>query len=375
MAKRVLYSESRALKALSDIRDPKTGRNIIDAGMLADIAFKDGVVRAVLTIDPADAEIYSTLQMSAQSALQTLAGVDVAQVILTAHTKGPTLKAPPTKGVRPHRARRSEGYQGDSRVTHIIAVSSAKGGVGKSTIAVNLAVAMAKRGVSTGVLDADIHGPSVPILLGLKGQSAQSVKRHDRTLISPFSAYGVKAMSIGFLTQDDGPIVWRGPLVQGAISKMLWDVDWGELEYLFIDMPPGTGDAQLGLAQDIKPVGAIIVSTPQDLALADARKGVAMFKKVEIEVLGLVENMGMFICPSCGDTHHIFGQNGARLEAEALNIPFLGSAPLDMAIRQSGDKGEPISFGAAPAGQFFDDLSKKVETLMAEVMAGKSRAE
>lgn len=198
------------------------------------------------------------------------------------------------------------------------------------------------------------------MLLGLSGERAKTEMVEDRRLIKPFQAYGIKAMSIGFLTEDDGPVVWRGPMVQGAISRMVWDVNWGALDVLIIDMPPGTGDAQLGLAQDIKPAGAIVISTPQDLALLDARKGVRMFEKVGIPVLGLIENMAVFTCPDCGAQHHIFGKDGAKRDADKLGIPYLGAAPLTMAIRESGDRGKPIAAGDTAEAKVFMDLAKAV---------------
>ena len=356
------YSESAALKALSSVRDPRTGRDIVASGLLGDIAFKDGMVRAVLFIDPALAAGLEPVRKSAEDTLAAMDGVTSASVIMTAHKAAPNLKpsAPPKKRVVPHQARRPEGYQGDSQINTVLAVSSAKGGVGKSTIAVNLAVALAKLGKSVGLLDADIHGPSAPILLGLKDVMAKTQEHEGRRLIKPFVAHGIKAMSIGFLTEDDGPIIWRGPMVQGAISKMLWDVNWGKLDYLIIDMPPGTGDAQLGLAQDIKPKGAVIVSTPQDLALADARKGVKMFEKVDIPIVGLVENMAVFICPDCGGKHHIFGQDGAKTEAKKMGVPYLGAAPLDMTIRESGDAGVPVAAADGKIADIFAEIAKTV---------------
>ena len=356
------YSESAALKALSGVRDPRTGRDVVAAGMLADLVFEDGSLRAVLSIDPALAKGFEPVRKSAEDTLAALEGVSKASVILTAHKAAPKIggSAKPKRSGNPHQARRPEGYQGDSQIETVLAVSSAKGGVGKSTIAVNLAVALAKIGKSVGLLDADIHGPSAPILLGLKGVMAKTEEHEGRRLIKPFTAHGIKAMSIGFLTEDDGPIIWRGPMVQGAISKMLWDVNWGELDYLIIDMPPGTGDAQLGLAQDIKPKGAIIVSTPQDLALADARKGVKMFEKVDIPITGLVENMAVFICPDCNSTHHIFGKDGAKIEAKNMGVPYLGAAPLDIAIRKSGDAGVPVAADDNKIAQIFAKMAKAV---------------
>jgi len=353
------YSEAKALKALTQISDPLSDVDIIAAGRLADLSHTDGVVQAVLQIPPPEAEKFFPVREAAQKALAALEGVSKAAVVLSAHKAGPQVGGAKRKG-NPHQPRRPEGYQGDSQIGRVIAVSSAKGGVGKSTLSVNLAVAMAKSGAKIGLLDADIHGPSAPMLLGLSGEMAETRTVQERRLIAPFEAHGIKAMSIGFLTPDDAPIVWRGPLVQGAISRMLWDVDWGELDTLIIDMPPGTGDAQLGLAQDIKPAGAVIVSTPQDLALLDARKGVAMFRKVDIPVLGLIENMAVFTCPDCGSAHHIFGTGGAQRDAKAQDIPYLGAAPLNMEIRMSSDAGTPIASGDNPMAEIFAQLGAKI---------------
>jgi ATP-binding protein involved in chromosome partitioning len=361
------YSESAALKALSEVRDPRTGKDIVATGMLGDLSFSDGTLRAILRVDPKMAEFYETVRKSAEDTLAGVSGVEKAVVILTAHQAAPKVsrtQSPPRKG-NPHKVRRPEGYQGDGFVDTVIAISSAKGGVGKSTIAANLAVALAQSGKTVGLLDADVHGPSIPILFGVNDGRASTVEVKGRRLIDPITAHGVKLMSIGFLTEGDGPIVWRGPMVQGAISKMLWDVDWGNLDYLFIDMPPGTGDPQLGLAQDIKPKGAIIVSTPQDLALADARKGVQMFKKVDIPVMGLVENMSVFICPDCGSFHHIFGADGAKAEAGKMNVPFLGAAPLHLRIRESGDAGSPIAAQSGPEAEIFGQIAQAFEETLA----------
>ncbi|WP_409432453.1 P-loop NTPase [Litorimonas sp. RW-G-Af-16] len=339
------FSQDLALAALAKIKDPLTGGDIIAAGRLASLTEEVGIVQAVLQIPPPEADAFFPVRDAAQAALAELDGVAKASVILSAHKGGPTVGGAPKRKGNPHQPRRPEGYQGDSNIKKIIAVSSAKGGVGKSTVAVNLAVAMAKSGLAVGLLDADIHGPSAPMLLGLSGEIATTREVEGRRLIVPFEAHGIKAMSIGFLTKDDGPIVWRGPMVQGAISRMLWDVDWAELDVLIIDMPPGTGDAQLGLAQDIKPVGAVIVSTPQDLALLDARKGVAMFGKVDIPVFGLIENMAVFTCPDCGSEHHIFGEGGAKRDAEKLGIDYLGAIPLQMQLREDSDAGRPSGEG------------------------------
>ena len=352
------YSEDRALKALSAIKDPLKDGDIIAAGRLASLEFDNGTVQAVLQIPPPQADAFFPTRDAAQTALEALDGVSKAQVILSAHKPGPQIGGRPR--ANPHQARRPDGVQGDGEVKRILAVSSAKGGVGKSTMAANLAVAMRKSGLRVGLLDADIHGPSLPMMFGTTGQQARAIAVGSRKIIVPIEAQGVQTMSIAYLIPDDSPIVWRGPLVQGAIARMLWDVDWGELDVLLIDMPPGTGDAQLGLAQDIKPNGAIIISTPQDLALLDARKGVAMFEKVDIPVLGLIENMAVFTCPDCGSSHHIFGEGGAKRDAAELEINYLGAAPLDMSIRESGDSGVPISAVETEIAEVFSDLAAQV---------------
>ena len=352
------YSEDHALKALSKIDDPLKDGDIVSAGRLASLGFVDGTLQAVLQIPPPQAEAFFPVREAAQAALVELDGVTKAQVILSAHKPGPQIGGQ-SRG-NPHQARRPEGVQGDGEVKRILAISSAKGGVGKSTMAANLAVALQKSGLRVGLLDADIHGPSLPMLFGTTGQQARAIQAGARKIIVPIEAHGIQTMSIGYLTLNDGAIIWRGPLVQGAIARMLWDVDWGALDVLLIDMPPGTGDAQLGLAQDVKPTGAIIVTTPQDLALLDARKGVAMFEKVDIPVMGLIENMAVFTCSECGASHHIFGEGGARRDAKKLNIDYLGSAPLDISIRESGDGGQPVAATDTEISNLFSDLAQEV---------------
>ncbi len=354
------YSESEALKALSGVMDMSGERDVVSAGRLSDLTFTDGFLRAILLIKPNEAEVFEPVRQAVAAALKTVNGVERVSVMLTAHKAAPDVKAAPRRSANPHQARRPDGYQGDAFVDHVIAVSSAKGGVGKSTIAANLAVALAKSGKKVGLLDADIHGPSIPMIMGLSGERAKTVEVEGRRLIAPFKAHGVKIMSIGFLTEDDGPIVWRGPMVQGAISRMLWDVNWGDLDTLIIDMPPGTGDPQLGLAQDIKPRGAVIVSTPQDLALLDARKGVAMFGKVNIPVFGLIENMSIFVCPDCGSSHDIFGSGGVKAEAVKLGVPLLGQAPLHMSIREGSDLGMPVAASEDDKAGLFLAMAEKL---------------
>lgn len=326
------YSEATILKALASVPDPLSGRDIVAAGRLSDLHFEAGRLRVILGLPPETTQEQGlAMRDGAVAALDGLPGIDEAAVLLTTHRAAPQLKAdaPKRPDRNPHPNKRPDGYQGDAHVDKTLAISSAKGGVGKSTVTVGLARALAARGKRIGVLDADIHGPSVPSLLGVSGQRGTRDVQ-GRRLIAPVEMDGVKAISIGLLTGNDEPVVWRGPMVQGAIARMLWDTDWGELDLLLIDMPPGTGDPQLGLAQDVEPDGAVIVTTPQDLALLDARKGVGMFEKVGIPVLGWIENMALFTCPDCGAQHRLFGDGDP-----GLDVPKLGSLPLSLQMRDA----------------------------------------
>jgi ATP-binding protein involved in chromosome partitioning len=324
------YSEAAVLRALGAVRDPLSDRDVVSAGRLSDLNFEAGRLRVILGLPPETTQDQGlALRDAAEAALGQLSGVNQVAVLLTTHKAAPSLKSssPKRADKNPHPNKRPDGYQGDAKVARTIAISSAKGGVGKSTVTVGLARALAAQCNRVGILDADIHGPSVPTLLGLQEQLGTR-EVEGRRLIVPAETDGLKAISIGLLTGNDDPVVWRGPLVQGASARMLWDTDWGELDLLLIDMPPGTGDPQLGLAQDIEPGGAVIVTTPQDLALLDARKGVSMFEKVDIPVIGWIENMSVFTCPDCGSEHHIFGDG--QLD---LTVPKLGSLPLSIEMR------------------------------------------
>lgn len=294
---------------------------------------QDGLVQVSLTATRGEAAELEPLRRDIEAALRHLPGVKAATVIFTAHANpAPKPAAPAAENLLPG-------------VKKIIAVASGKGGVGKSTVAVNLAVALAQSGLAVGLLDADIYGPSVPRMLGA---SAQPEVRGGR--IQPLTAFGLRLMSMGFMVPEDKALVWRGPMIMGAINQMLGQVEWGELDVLVVDMPPGTGDAQLTLAQKARPHGAVIVSTPQDISLLDARRGIKMFEQVGVPVLGIIENMSFFCCPNCGHRAEIFGHGGARAEAERLSVPFLGEIPLQLAIRESGDAGAPIT-AAMPDGE------------------------
>ncbi len=336
-------TQADILRALELVKLPASGQSLSASGRVADILIDGGKVIFAIGIDATEAAAMEPVRKAAESAVSGLPGVSQVLVGLTAD-KAPSSAAAqarqqaqrPTPGAGPGGPTpKAAGVPG---VKQIIAVASGKGGVGKSTTTANLSVALATLGLKVGVLDADIYGPSVPKIFGITGKPRLV---SGRTL-APMEAYGLKIMSIGFLIDEETPMIWRGPMVISAITQMLREVAWGELDVLVVDMPPGTGDAQLTMAQQTPLAGAVIVSTPQDLALLDARRGVAMFKKVEVPILGIVENMSYFICPECGTRSDIFAHGGARHEAERLGVPFLGEVPLAMPIRETSDSGRPI---------------------------------
>jgi ATP-binding protein involved in chromosome partitioning len=348
-------TEAQVLEALKRVKGPDLDSNIVDLGLVSEVLIKDGRVYFSITIDPKRAEELEPLRQAAAKVVTDLEGVSGATAVLTAEAaagsaplraESPRVAAARQNGAAPTnpqaappqpapKARAGEGIPG---VKHLIAVASGKGGVGKSTTAVNLALGLQANGLKVGVLDADIYGPSQPRLLGLAGRPQQGANNK----LQPMSGYGLKAMSMGFLVEEGTPIIWRGPMVVSALNQMLREVNWGELDAIIIDMPPGTGDVQLTMAQQVPLSGAVIVSTPQDLALIDARKGLAMFQRVDVPVLGIIENMSFFICPHCGERSDIFGHGGASNEAEKLGVPFLGGIPLHMDIRVTSDAGQPI---------------------------------
>lgn len=335
------------LAALSKVAAPD-GTPLPETATLSDIVATDGKVFFSITVDAGVVQAWEPVRKRAEEAVKAMPGVRSAMVALTAERKGGAASATrPPQGAAPGGARRTahthghgqaQGPSGVPGVTSIIAVASGKGGVGKSTTAVNLALGLRDLGMKVGILDADIYGPSLPKLLAIR-EKPQTI---GGTRLKPIERYGLTVMSIGFLIEEETPMIWRGPMVMSALTQMLREVEWGTLDVMVVDMPPGTGDAQLTMAQQVPLKGAVIVSTPQDLALIDARRGIAMFKRVNVPVLGIVENMSTFICPNCGTRSDIFGHGGARHEAERLGVPFLGEVPLEMSIRETSDAGLPI---------------------------------
>jgi ATP-binding protein involved in chromosome partitioning len=323
------------LHRLSNVKAPGSSMDIVAAGLVSEIVISEGNVMFALVVAGQDAERMEATRQAAEDAVRALPGVGKVMVALTADRPAPKTSATPAQAARQARGTAVPG------ISHIVAVASGKGGVGKSTTAVNIALGLAALGLRVGVLDADIYGPSMPRLLGLAQRP--ELAGDGSKMLKPLERYGLKSMSMGFLVEESTPMIWRGPMVMGALVQMLREVAWGALDCLIVDMPPGTGDVQLTLAQQTPLSGAVIVSTPQDLALIDARKGLAMFEKVNVPVLGIVENMSYFLCTECGARHEIFGHGGARAEAEKLGVPFLGEIPLDADLRQRSDRGEPVT--------------------------------
>ncbi|MGB2108005.1 MAG: P-loop NTPase [Candidatus Puniceispirillum sp.] len=317
-------------EALATIHAAGASTDIVTAGAVSGIVIKDGHVGFSIEIDPKDKDNAEPLKRAAEKAVMALKGVLSATALLTAHQAAPAPQAAPQSAQQADRGTLQPA-------TYVIAVASGKGGVGKSTTAINLALALAETGKKVGILDADIYGPSLPRLIGENRKPESEGKK-----IKPIEVWGLQTMSIGYLVAEETPTIWRGPMVMSALEQMLRDVAWDGLDILVIDMPPGTGDAQLSLSQRATLAGAVIVSTPQDLALIDARKGLNMFKKVNVPLLGIVENMSFFSCPDCGSRHNIFGHGGAADEAKKLGVPFLGEVPLEMDIRETSDAGKPI---------------------------------
>jgi ATP-binding protein involved in chromosome partitioning len=353
----VSVTQQQVLDALANVASPR-GVALTNANVLSAISVTDGKVFFSINVDAAEARAWESVRAQAETAVRAIPGVSVAMIALTAERKaGAATSPPPSAAAPPSPRRHAHGVQPVSAhkppqgaaspmsrqaeipgVAAVIAVASGKGGVGKSTTALNLALGLRDLGLRVGLLDADIYGPSVPRLTGIH----EKPKLNDDRKMIPIPRFGLSIMSIGFLVEEDTAMIWRGPMVMSAITQMLRDVAWGNLDILVVDMPPGTGDAQLTLAQNVPLKGAVIISTPQDLSLIDARRGLAMFKKVNVPVLGIVENMSYFQCPHCGTRSDIFGHGGARHEAERLGVPFLGEIPLHMSIRATSDSGNPV---------------------------------
>ncbi len=337
-------SEQQVLNALREVVDPDSGKDIVSLGMVSGIQLRDGHVGFAIEVDAQRGPRLEPVRKAAEKAVEALPGVLSVTAVLTAQAASGRGGAPVRDQGHGHAHAHAHGPSAAPAkplapgVRAIVAVASGKGGVGKSTIAANLALGLAAIGLKVGLLDADIYGPSMPRMLGISGKPVS----HDGRVLEPMSNHGIKCMSMGFLVPEDTPMIWRGPMVMSALQQMLRDVNWGELDIMIVDMPPGTGDAQLTMAQQVPLAGAVIVSTPQDIALLDARKGLNMFRKVDVPVLGIVENMSYFRCPHCGERSEIFSHGGARREAEALGCEFLGEVPLDIAIRETSDEGHPI---------------------------------
>jgi ATP-binding protein involved in chromosome partitioning len=363
-------SKQQVLEALAKVRSPD-GAALPTARVLSDIVVSEGKVFFSLTVDAAAVKAWEPVREAAEQAVRDIPGVQSALVALTAEraasgsVRGPQPahvatqpRAAGTAAGKSHAHPADKVQPGIPGVDAVIAVASGKGGVGKSTTAVNLALGLRDLGLKVGMLDADIYGPSLPKLLAIK-EKPQTI---GGTRLKPIERYGLTAMSIGFLIDEETPMIWRGPMVMSAITQMLREVEWGKLDIMVVDMPPGTGDAQLTIAQQVPLKGAVIVSTPQDLALIDARRGVAMFKRVNVPVLGVVENMSYFVCPSCGTRSDIFSHGGAQKEAERLGVPFLGEVPLHMTIREKSDAGLPVvaTEPDGPHAKIYREIAAKV---------------
>lgn len=358
-------NEELVLKHLGEISGEGLDGDIVSLGMVTNVLVDGRKVIFSINVPASDAKKLEPVRVAAEKAVKAIDGVEKVIAILTGERKaGDAPAAAPPSGASANTSPPARGAGESPRqkiavtgVKSIVAVASGKGGVGKSTTSVNLALGLQKLGKKVGILDADIYGPSMPRLLGITDKPTA-----DGRILNPMEAFGLKVMSIGFLVEEDTPMIWRGPMVISALTQMLREVAWGELDVLIVDMPPGTGDAQLTMAQQVPLAGAVIVSTPQDIALIDARKGLNMFRKVEVPILGLIENMSTFICPKCGERSDIFGHGGARDEAGKLGLPFLGEVPLHMEIRTNSDAGTPVveSSPESPNAKAYEEISAAV---------------
>ncbi len=364
--------KDQVLECLKGIKFGPKVEDIVSAGMVSDIVVQGSKVIFSISVPEGAGEGVGDLQKQAETLVSAIDGVETVLVVLTAErAAAPRDKEPPKLSNKPDRPVGPDMRPAAGAipgVKAVLAVASGKGGVGKSTTSVNLALGLRALGLKVGLLDADIYGPSIPRLMGITDRPEI---RNER--IIPMDQYGLKVMSMGFLMDEESPVIWRGPMVVSALMQMVREVEWGDLDVLVLDMPPGTGDAQLTLAQQVPLVGAVIVSTPQDLALIDARKGLKMFKQVDVPILGIIENMSTFICPHCGEQSDIFGHGGAQEEAAKLGVMFLGAVPLHMDIRHYSDEGTPVVI-AEPDGvhaKTYKTIAMKVAALMGEADDGE----
>jgi ATP-binding protein involved in chromosome partitioning len=360
----LVIAREHVIDALRRVAAPGTAKDIVSAGLVSEIAISGDAVMFAISVEPSRASEMEPIRRAAETAVRALPGVARATVALTAERS-------PSRSPGPRAQAAGELRKGVPGVRHLVAVASGKGGVGKSTTAVNLALGFKELGLRVAALDADVYGPSLPKLLGIRGRPAPSSGGHA---MKPMNGFGLEVMSMGFLVGEETPMIWRGPMVMQALVQMLREVEWGETDVMVVDMPPGTGDVQLTLAQQTPLSGAIIVSTPQDLALIDARKGLNMFRKVSVPVLGLIENMSYFVCDHCGARHEIFGHGGARAEAERLGVPFLGEVPLDPELRRRSDEGRPIvgSDPSSPLARIYVDIAREVWSSVERAGAAKT---
>jgi ATP-binding protein involved in chromosome partitioning len=356
-----MVSRDEVMAALAAVPGPDGRTPLPESGAVSGVTVREGKVFVAIAVDPARAKAMEPMRARAEASVRAISGVAGAVVTLTAESARAVAGAPPAHGQQANAPPRRHGRSSEPLpgVKHVIAVASGKGGVGKSTVACNLAVGLAKLGLAIGVLDADLFGPSMPKLFGI---AAKPNLAPDGQKLVPLESCGVKIMSIGFLIEEGAPVIWRGPMVMSALNQLLRDVVWGELDVLVVDMPPGTGDTQLTMAQNVPLAGAVIVSTPQDLALIDARRGIAMFGQVKVPLIGVVENMSYFVCPHCGERTDVFSHGGARKEAEKLGVPFLGEVPLDTAIRAHSDDGRPVvaSMPESPQANALIEIARRV---------------
>lgn len=367
-------TEEQVLTALARVAHPLRSGSIVELSLVKGVVIKGSNVGVTLEVDPQEAARLETMRKICEEEVKALPGVTSCTTVLTAERApgGQPSGPPPSLSASGAPQQRQGAKAVLPRVAAIVAVASGKGGVGKSTTAINLATGLSAIGLRTGLLDADIYGPSVPRMAGVTGKPTSI----DGKALRPMQAFGVKLMSMGFLVDEDAPMIWRGPMVQSALQQMLGDVDWGDLDVLVVDLPPGTGDAQLTMAQRVPLTGAVIVSTPQDIALLDARKAINMFRRVDVPILGIVENMSYHICPSCGHRSEIFAHGGARACASQFGVDFLSEIPLDPVIRETSDGGQPIvvSRPEGPHAEAYRQLAMSVRDKIATLAGDQARS-